>query len=129
MNAFCKLDLTSSIWWLFVTDPFLYCSVVGRIKDTFKTPAGRQVSPFQIQDVLLSDTQGLVADAIVAGVTPQGYRYEDGNGKVARAWIVLSDEGKRLGADAVIKELEILCQNRLSNHKWLHGGIEIVDEV
>ena len=49
--------------------------------------------------------------------------------KVARAWIVLSDEGKRLGADAVIKELEILCQNRLSNHKWLHGEIEIVDEV
>ena len=81
--------------------------------------------------MLLGETQGLVADAIVAGVTPQGLRSEDGkeNLKVARAWIVLSDEGKRLGADAVIKKLEVWCQNSLSNHKWLHGGIEIVDEV
>jgi len=65
-------------------------------KDTFKIPVG-QVSPFQIQVVLLSETQGLVAeDAIVAGVTPQRLRSEDGKEKVARAWIVfLSDEGKR----------------------------------
>ena len=111
-----------------MTDPFLSCSIVGRIKDTFKTPAG-QVSPFQIQDVLLSEPQGLVADAIVAGVTPQGLGSEDGWEKVARAWIVLSDEGKRRGADAVIKELEVWCQKSLSSHKWLHGGIEIVDEV
>ena len=79
--------------------------------------------------MLLSEPQGLVADAIVAGVTPQGLRSEDGWEKVARAWIVLSDEGKRRDADAVIKELEVWCQKSLSNHKWLHGGIEIVDEV
>ena len=114
---------------MFDGDRFVFsCSIVGRIKDTFKTPVG-QVSPFQIQDVLLGEPQGLVADAIVAGVTPQGYRPEDGNVKVARAWIVLSEEGKKLGADSVIKELEVLCQNRLSSHKWLHGGVEIVDEV
>ena len=106
------------------------CSIAGRIKDTFKTRAG-QVSPFQIEDALLSEPQGLIVDAIVAGVTPQGLRSEDRkeNLKVARAWIVLSDEGKRLSADAVIKKLEVWCQNSLSNHKWLYGGIEIVDEV
>ena len=88
-----------------------------------------EVSPFQIQDVLLSEPQGLIVDAVVAGVTPQSYGSEEVNVKVARAWIVLSEEGKKFGADSVIKELEVLCQNRLSSHKWLHGGIEIVDEV
>lgn len=62
---------------------------------------------------------------MVAGVNT-GRGPED---KVARAWIVLNDRGKKLGADATIKELEIWYQERLSQFKWLHGGIEIVDEV
>lgn len=101
-------------------------SIVGRVKDTFKTPDGRQVSPFQVEDVLLSEPQRLILDAIVAGIVP-GDGSDDG--KIARAWIVLSDEGKKLGADVVIKELEVWYQERLNNHKWLHGGFEIVDEV
>ena len=105
---------------------FSSCRIVGRVKDTFKTPEGRQVSPYQVEDMLLSEPQGLIADAIVAGVIP-GLGSDDG--KIARAWIVLSDEGKKLGADGVIKELEVWYQKRLSNHKWLHGGIEIVDEI
>ena len=76
--------------------------------------------------MLLSESQGLIVDAIVAGVIP-GDGSDDG--KIARAWIVLSDKGKKLGADVVIKELEVWYQKKLSNHKWLHGGIEIVDEV
>ena len=76
--------------------------------------------------MLLSEPQGLIADAIVAGVFP-GLGFDDG--KIARAWIVLSDKGKKLGADVVINVLEVWYQKRLNNHKWLHGGIEIVDEV
>ena len=76
--------------------------------------------------MLLSEPRGLIADAIVAGIIPD-LGSEDG--KIARAWIVLSDDGKKLGADLVIKGLEVWYQKRLSNHKWLHGGIEIVDEV
>ena len=113
LSIFCPINFSS-------------CSIVGRVKDTFKTPEGRHVSPFQVEDVLLSEPQGLIADAIVAGVMPD-FKSEDG--KIARAWIVLSDKGKKLGADVVIKELEVWYQKRLSNHKWLHGGIEIVDEV
>lgn len=79
--------------------------------------------------MLLSEPQGLVADAIVAGVTPRLRAKDELKGEVPRAWIVLSDQGEKLGADVVIKELEVWFQNRLSNHKWLHGGIEIVDEV
>ena len=103
-------------------------SIVGRAKDTFKTPEGRQVSPFQIEDALFSEPEGLVIDVIVAGVMPIP-RSKDERGKVPRAWIVLSDEGKKLGAEAVIKKLEVWHQKTLSNHKWLLGGIEIVDEV
>lgn len=75
---------------------------------------------------MLSEPQGLIADVIVAGVIP-GPNSEDR--KIPRAWIVLSEEGKKLGADAVIRELEGWYQKRLSSYKWLHGGIEIVDEV
>ena len=110
---------------------FLVRSIVGRVKDIFKTPDGRQISPFQVEDVLLSEPQGLIADAVVAGVVtiPTLKSNDELKGEVARCWIVLSDEGKNLGADAVIKELEIWYQPRLGNHKWLHGGIEIVDKV
>ena len=77
--------------------------------------------------MLLTEPQELVADAIVAGVTVPGFGSKEG--MVARAWIVLSDKGKRFGADTVIKELEVWYEQKLSNHKWLHGGIEIIDEV
>ena len=107
---------------------FSSLGIVGRVKDTFKTPAGRQVSPFPIEDVLLAEPQGFVGDALVAGVAPD-LRSEDEKGKVPRAWIVLSDEGKKVGADVVIKELEVWYQKTLSEDKWLIGGIEIVDEV
>jgi acyl-CoA synthetase (AMP-forming)/AMP-acid ligase II len=110
-------------------DTFFSYSIVGRVKDIFKTPGGRQISPSQVEDVLLSEPQGLVTDAIVAGVMPRSRSKDELKGEVPRAWIVLSDEGKKLGADVVIKELEVWLRNRLSNHKWLHGGIEVVDEV
>ena len=80
--------------------------------------------------MLLSEPQGLIADAVVAGVTVPTPKFEDElKGEVPRGWIVLSDEGKQLGADTVIKELEVWYQPRLGNHKWLNGGIEIVDKV
>ena len=106
-------------------------SIVGRIKDIFKTPEGRQISPFQVEDVLLSEPQGLIADAVVAGVSvlPTLKAEDELKGEIPRGWIVLSDEGKKLGADTVIKELEFWYQPRLGNHKWLHGGVEIVDKV
>ncbi|KAF9013094.1 hypothetical protein BDQ17DRAFT_1342723 [Cyathus striatus] len=45
---------------------------------------------------------------------------------VPRAWIVLSDSGKKLGSAAVVKELDAWHQQRLSKYKWLRGGIEVV---
>lgn len=86
---------------------------------------GTSVSPIEIEEILSSEPRRLITDVMVAGVIT-GRGPED---KIARAWIVLSDRGKKLGADATIRELEMWYQKRLSQFKWLHGGIEIVDEV
>jgi acyl-CoA synthetase (AMP-forming)/AMP-acid ligase II len=84
-----------------------------------------QVSPKEIEDVLFADPDGLISDVSVAGVS--GGRTEDE--KVPRAWIVLSDAGKKKGAPDVIKALEAWHQESLSKYKWLRGGIEVVTEV
>ena len=49
--------------------------------------------------------------------------------KVPRAWVVLSDAGKKIGAEKVKEELEVWHKENLSKYKWLRGGIEVVKEV
>lgn len=75
--------------------------------------------------MLLANTKKLITDATVAGVS--GGRTSDE--KVPRAWIVLSDIGKAMGAEKVKEELEAWHQESLSKYKWLRGGIEVVKEV
>lgn len=87
--------------------------------------SGSQVSPLEIENVLLAHPDKLISDATVAGVS--GGRTSDE--KVPRAWVVLSPSGKKLGAKGVIKQLEIWHQENLSKYKWLRGGIEVVKEV
>lgn len=95
-----------------------------RTKDTLKV-SGSQVSPNEIEDVLLAHPQKLISDATVAGVS--GGRTQDE--KVPRAWVILSPAGKKLGAAAVVKELETWHQQNLSKYKWLRGGIEVVKQI
>lgn len=95
-----------------------------RVKDTLKV-SGIQVSPVEIENVLLNHPDKLISDVTVAGVS--GGRTSDE--KVPRAWIVLSGKGKQLGPKAVIKELETWHQDKLSKYKWLRGGIEVVKEI
>jgi acyl-CoA synthetase (AMP-forming)/AMP-acid ligase II len=83
------------------------------------------VSPTEIENAILSEPRKLVNDVCVAGVS--GGRTADE--MVPRAWIVLSDAGKKLGAEATMKELDRWCRESLSRYKWLRGGIEVVDEV
>ena len=95
-----------------------------RLKDTLKV-SGVQVSPSEIELVLRSHPDGLITDVSVAGVA--GTRTADE--KIPRAWVVLSDEGKRRGEASVRQELDGWVKQNLSSYKWLRGGIEIVDEV
>ncbi|KAI8986104.1 acetyl-CoA synthetase-like protein [Trametes punicea] len=97
---------------------------VERAKDILKV-SGAQVSPTEIENAMLAHPGKLIIDVAVAGVS--GGRTSDE--KVPRAWIVLSEEGKRRGEKEVIQELHTWIQKNLSKYKWLRGGIEVVDEI
>lgn len=99
-------------------------SFVERMKDTLKI-SGVQVSPTEIENVLLSQPDKLVTDVCVAGVP--GVRSHDE--KVPRAWVVLSEAGVRMGDATTVQRLDAWVKQNLSSYKWLRGGIEIVDEV
>ena len=73
----------------------------------------------------MAQPDGLIEDVVVAGVS--GGRTSDE--KVPRAWVVLSQAGKRKGAAATVKALEQWSQQSLTKQKWLRGGFEIVTEV
>ena len=102
----------------------VWCSFVERTKDVLKV-SGQQVSPTEIENALLAYPDRLVSDVAVAGV-PGGRTSDE---KVPRAWIVLSEEGRRQGERAVVEALNAWVQKNLSKFKWLRGGIEIVDDV
>ena len=48
---------------------------------------------------------------------------------VPRAWVVLSDNGKVKGVEAVLAAVDEWVRLRLSKHKWLRGGLQVVDDV
>ncbi|KAF9261192.1 acetyl-CoA synthetase-like protein [Marasmius fiardii PR-910] len=106
-----------------------------RSKDTLKV-SGSQVSPVEIENVLLAHPEKLITDVTVAGVTPNDAvvssstesRKELGE-KVPRAWVVLSEAGKRRGAEGVLEELDRWHRESLSRYKWLRGGIGIVRAI
>ena len=113
---------------LFIVD---HCRLLGRFasfadraKDTLKI-SGIQVSPTEIEQVLLAEPRKLITDATVAGVS--GGRISDE--KIPRAWVVLSSAGRKLGEEATIRELKAWHKDNLSKYKWLRGGIEVVKEV
>ena len=97
---------------------------MDRAKDTLKV-SGAQVSPTEIEQVLLGHPGKLISDACVAGVS--GGRTSDE--LLPRAWVVLNEDGRNKGADAVLKELENWTNDNLSSYKRLRGGIEIVPEA
>jgi hypothetical protein len=46
-----------------------------------------------------------------------------------RAWVVLTEAGKQLSDAQITEKLDKWVKQRLSRHKWLTGGVEVVDEV
>ncbi|OQU99291.1 hypothetical protein CLAIMM_04944 isoform 1 [Cladophialophora immunda] len=97
---------------------------LDRLKEMIKVK-GLQVAATEVEDTLLDHPEKLVTDACVAGVNNGR-----GDGSLfPRAWVVLSSEGKKQGAEAVIKKLNEHVGQRLSKHKHLAGGIEIVDLI
>jgi acyl-CoA synthetase (AMP-forming)/AMP-acid ligase II len=100
-----------------------------RVKDTLKV-SGMQVSPVEIENVLLAHPGKLITDATVSGVSGHGRTSDE---KVPRAWVVLSPAGKKLekekGKGEVVNVLTQWSEQNLSKFKWLRGGIEVVKEI
>ncbi|KAI1978882.1 hypothetical protein LOZ53_002785 [Ophidiomyces ophidiicola] len=97
---------------------------LDRLKEMIKVK-GLQVAATEVEDTLLSHPEALVKDACVAGV-------DNGRGDGSlfpRAWVVLSEIGKRRDKSAVLQELDAFVKSRLSRHKHLAGGIETVESV
>ena len=97
---------------------------LDRIQEMIKVK-GLQVAATEVEDTLLDHPEGLVRDACVAGV-------DNGRGDgslFVRTWIVLTAEGVKQGEEEVARKLHEWVQERLSRHKWLTGGIEVVDSV
>lgn len=97
---------------------------LDRLKEMIKVK-GLQVAATEVEDTLLNHPEKLVTDACVAGV-------DNGRGDGSlfpRAWVVLSLEGKRQSEQTVVAKLNKHVGERLSKHKQLAGGIEMVDVV
>jgi acyl-CoA synthetase (AMP-forming)/AMP-acid ligase II len=94
------------------------------LQDTFKV-SGKQVSPTEIENTIREHPSRLIIDVAVAGVKGERLSGE----LVPRAWVVLSNTGKEQGVDAVLAVLDEWARLRLSKHKWLRGGLQVVDEV
>lgn len=103
-------------------------STVCNTQDTLKI-SGIQVSPTEIEDTLLAHPSQppLISDVAVAGVMTPDSRLSDE--QVPRAWVVLTEEGRKLGAEEVIKRLDAWHKEALSKYKWLRGGFGIVDQA
>lgn len=97
---------------------------LDRLKEMIKVK-GLQVAATEVEDTLLSHPDGLVTDACVAGVD----NGRGDGGLVPRAWVIFSVEGKRRAESVVIQQLDEFVKSRLSKHKHLAGGIEVVDAV
>ncbi|KAF3481909.1 4-coumarate-CoA ligase 2 [Arthroderma uncinatum] len=97
---------------------------LDRLKEMIKVK-GLQVAATEVEDTLLSHPDRLVRDACVAGVD----NGRGDGGLFPRAWVVLSDEGRRHAPERVIQQLDAFVKSRLSKYKHLAGGIEIVDSI
>jgi acyl-CoA synthetase (AMP-forming)/AMP-acid ligase II len=128
-DAKATADIFSEPGWLRTGDLVMrdehdQIHYLDRLKEMIKVK-GLQVAATEVEDTLLDHPEGLVRDACVAGV-------DNGRGDgslFVRAWVVLTAEGQKQGEEAVVKKLNDWIEGRLSRHKWLTGGIEVVESV
>lgn len=96
-------------------------SIVDRLKELIKYQ-GFQVAPAELEGVLVSHPK--VATAAVVG------RYDKAKAtELPCAFIELSSAAKSENKDAVVKEIDEFIRSKVSHHKFLRGGIYVVDKV
>ena len=89
----------------------------------------QRVDPTEIENILLSEPQKLITDVCVAGVSGSDKHTPDRAGRLPRAWVVLSEEGRKVGLDAAVGVLMTWARSGSVEWKWLTGGIGVVDKA
>lgn len=89
--------------------------IVDRLKELIKYK-GFQVAPAELEGLLLSNPK--IKDAGVIGIP------DEIAGELPFAFVV-----KQPGADLTEKDVQEFVSKRLSNTKWLRGGVKFIDEI
>ncbi|KAG2087713.1 uncharacterized protein F5147DRAFT_587978 [Suillus discolor] len=92
----------------------ILCILESICSDTLKI-AGMQVSPVKIENMILAQSDKLITNISVAGVS--GGRTPDE--RMLRAWIVLSPAGAVSCKKEVVTQLDAWVQKHLTRYKWL----------
>ena len=79
-----------------------------------------QVAPAELESHLLAHPS--VSDCVVIGV------YSEREGEVPKAFVVKDSKAKG-SDDEIINDIKKHVENVKSNHKWLRGGVEFIQEV
>lgn len=98
-----------------------YWYVVDRKKELIKYK-GFQVAPAELESVLL--THPNVADVAVIGIDSPEKATE-----LPRAYIVCSDPNQLKDKGAFAHEISEWIKTKVARHKYLRGGVVIVDEI
>ncbi|CAI2172452.1 4263_t:CDS:10 [Funneliformis geosporum] len=93
--------------------------IVDRVKELIKYK-GFQVAPAELESVLL--THPSIADAAVIGVHSNESATE-----YPAAYVVLQKD--IIQSDEIKEEIKLFVSQRVSNHKWLRGGIYFTDQI
>lgn len=98
-----------------------YHFVTDRIKELVKYK-GHQVAPAELESTLLGCPY--VADAAVIGVNDEAQATE-----LPRAYVVISDEGRKERPGEVAGLIRAWVDERVANHKKLRGGVRVIDTI
>ena len=94
--------------------------IVDRIKELIKVK-GMQVAPAELEAHLL--THEAVNDCVVIGIP------SDREGEVPKAFVVKAPGSIEESDSLVKRQIQKHVEEHKSNHKWLRGGVEFIDEV
>ncbi|KAK2799934.1 hypothetical protein FQN50_008327 [Emmonsiellopsis sp. PD_5] len=93
--------------------------IVDRKKELIKVNA-LQVAPAELEAALLENDG--IADAAVVGITLNDEEFP-------RAYVVLKEEAKQGKSALTPSAIQEWIKPRVAKHKWLAGGVVLVDEV
>lgn len=98
-----------------------YYSIVDRLKELIKYK-GFQVAPAELEGVLIEHPD--IADAGVVGVYSEGEATE-----LPRAYVVPARKLAQQEERAFVEAIDKYMKGKLARHKYLRGGIIIVDTI